>query len=248
MHAYNKFAEIYDSLIYEDIDYVAWSNFILDKYNNFSNKKDDYLDLGCGTGNLAINIAPFFNNNWCVDLSEDMLIIAENKFRNKKQRAKFVKQDMKELNLNRKFDLITCSLDCTNYLTEEGELQKFFICIRNHLKEQGMFVFDINSDYKLKNILGNNTFTYNEEDIVYIWENTLEDNILEMYLTFFIKEDDLYERFDEVHVERIYSEVEIDEALKGAGLSIINKLDNYTDSSVSATTERITYFIRRNIQ
>lgn len=248
MNAYNKFAEVYDSLIYEDIDYLSWSKFILDKYKGFANEKVDYLDLGCGTGNLAIHIAPSFNNSWCVDLSEEMLIIAENKFRNEKQKAKFVKQDMKELNLNRKFNLITCSLDCTNYLTEEGALLKFFKCIRNHLKEQGIFVFDINSRYKLKNILGNNTFTYNEEDIVYIWENTLEDNILEMYLTFFIKDGEVYERFDEVHQERIYSEDEIEKALKESGLSIISKLDNYTDSSVTATTERITYFIRRNIQ
>ena len=59
MNAYNKFAKIYDTLIYEDIDYLSWSKFILDKYNSFNNEKDDYLDIGCGTGNLAINIVPF---------------------------------------------------------------------------------------------------------------------------------------------------------------------------------------------
>ena len=246
MNAYNKFAKIYDTLIYEDIDYLSWSKFILDKYNSFNNEKDVYLDIGCGTGNLAINIVPFFNNNWCVDLSEDMLIMAENKFRGKKLKAKFVRQDMRALNLNRKFDLITCSMDCTNYLTEDGDLVKFFTCIRNHLKDQGLFVFDINSQYKLENILANNTFTYNEEDIVYIWENTLEGNLLEMYLTFFIKDGDLYDRFDEVHLERIYREDEIAKALEDSGLSIASKLDNYTDSSVKTTTERITYFVRKN--
>lgn len=248
MDAYIKFAEVYDSLIYEDIDYEAWSKYILDKYKAYGNDKEDYLDLGCGTGNLAINIAPFFNNSWCVDLSEEMLIKAESKFRSKKEKAKFVRQDMRELNLNRKFGLITCSLDCTNYLTEDGDLLSFFKCIYNHLKDQGLFVFDINSQYKLENVLGNNTYTYNEEEIVYIWENTLDHNILEMYLTFFIKEGKIYKRFDEVHEERIYTEAEIEKALKEAGLTFISKLDNYTDSPVTATTERITYFVKRNIQ
>lgn len=248
MRAYNKIAEVYDRLIYEDIDYVAWSKFILDKYGDINSEKDDYLDLGCGTGNLAINIAPFFHNTWCVDLSDEMLILAENKFRSKKKKAKFVRQDMKELNLNRKFNLITCSLDCINYLTEDGDLLKFFKCIRNHLKDQGLLVFDINSQYKLENVLGNNIYTYNEEDVVYIWENTLEENILEMNLTFFIKEGKFYERFDEMHQERIYSEDEIEEAIKEADLSVVSKLDNYTDRAVTATTERITYFIRKNIQ
>lgn len=86
MRAYNKIAEVYDRLIYEDIDYVAWSKFILDKYGDINSEKDDYLDLGCGTGNLAINIAPFFHNTWCVDLSDEMLILAENKFRSKKKK------------------------------------------------------------------------------------------------------------------------------------------------------------------
>ena len=74
----------------------------------------------------------------------------------------------------------------------------------------------------------------------------MEGNLLEMYLTFFIKDGDLYDRFDEVHLERIYREDEIAKALEDSGLSIASKLDNYTDSSVKTTTERITYFVRKN--
>jgi ubiquinone/menaquinone biosynthesis C-methylase UbiE len=243
--AYSKFAEIYDNLINEDIDYLSWSNFIKSKCSELNIIKDDYLDVGCGTGNLSINLSRDFKRTWCVDLSEEMLIIAERKFRDSGIKARFVNQDMKSLKLNNKFDLITCALDCTNYLIEDGDLEEFFTGVCLHLKEKGAFIFDINSEYKLKNVLGDNIFTYNSEDIVYLWENTIDNSVLDMYLTFFIKEGRHYERFDEVHRERIYSNEEIESTLKKSGLSIITKMDNYTDTSVKTNTERITYIVAK---
>ncbi|WP_163194402.1 class I SAM-dependent DNA methyltransferase [Clostridium thermarum] len=241
--AYSRFAEIYDSLINEDIDYLTWSDFIREKCLELNIRTDDYLDLGCGTGNLSINLSRGFKRTWCVDLSEEMLIIAESKFRDKGIKAKFVNQDMRYLKLNNRFDLITCALDSTNYLTEDRDLDIFFLGVATHLKEKGLFIFDINSEYKLEKILGDNIFTYNSDEIVYLWENTLDNRIVEMYLTFFISEGKLYERFDEVHRERIYSTEEIEQALKQNGLNIVAKVDNYTNNPVKADSERITYIV-----
>ena len=243
--AYGDFAEIYDELIYEDINYESMCSRVIKICNDENIKFNSYLDLACGTGNLTLNLAKNFNESFAVDLSEDMLREAFEKFKKEKIRCKIICQDMSELSLNRKFDLITCVLDSTNYIIEENDLLKYFIGVKEHLNDDGVFIFDINSYYKLSNILGNNIYTYNGEDVFYTWENVFEDDLLSMFLTFFVKRGDLYERFEEEHLERAYSEEFIEEKLKIAGLKIINKYDGYTDLKVNDRTERIVYVVKK---
>jgi Predicted methyltransferase (contains TPR repeat) len=245
MDCYKEFAHIYDKLINKDIDYGKWANTILKICEEHSLAKNDYLDLGCGTGNLTEHISPKFDNTWAVDLSYEMLTEAENKMRNKGKKVKFICQDITELNLKRKFDLITCCLDSTNYILEESEVKRYFDCVFNHLKDDGIFIFDMNSYYKLTKILGNNIYNYDDENVTYIWENHLEDEIVDMYLTFFVKEGELYRRFDEEHSERAYEFEVIKLLLSEAGFEVIKVMDNYEDKDITNTTERIAYVLRK---
>ena len=66
-----------------------------------------------------------------------------------------------------------------------------------------------------------------------------------MFLTFFVKKGDLYERFEEEHLERAYTEKELEQELKKANLEVIAKFDGYTENYVQANTERIVYVIRK---
>jgi len=245
MNCYKEFAKVYDELIRPDIDYKKWSATILDACRELNVNYDSYLDLACGTGNMTEEIAKAFKQTWAVDLSSEMLTEAENKLRKSGIRAKFVCQDICSLNLNKKFDLITCCLDSTNYILDTEELIEYFNGAFDHLKEDGVFIFDINSYYKLTNILGNNVYKYEDDKVVYIWENSLEDDIVDMYLNFFIKEGDLYRRFDEEHSERAYKEEFIEKALEDIGFEILKKLNNYEEKSIIDTTERIVYVVKK---
>ena len=102
--------------------------------------------------------------------------------------------------------MITCALDSTNYILDNQDLIKYFSSVKNHLKDDGLFIFDINSYYKLSEVLGNNLYNYDDGEVVYIWENEFKDDIVDMYLTFFVKRGQMYERFDEHHRERAYLE------------------------------------------
>lgn len=248
MDSYKDLSELYDKLIYEDINYDLYCNTILSICDELKIDSDDYLDLACGTGNISVLLGKKFKNVFLVDLSEDMLMKAWNKMKENKIASKIVCQDMSELSLNRKFDLITCMLDSTNYLIEDEDLSQYFLGVKNHLKDNGVFIFDINSRYKLENILGNNIFTYNSEDVYYIWENIYEDDVVEMNLTFFLKDGECYKRFDETHLERAYDELEIEEALSDAGLKVIKKLDNYSCNEINVESERITYVVKRDME
>lgn len=245
MDCYKEFAHIYDKLLYGDIDYKAWSNKIIDICNELKINRNSYLDLACGTGNMTKEIGKLFNNIWAVDMSSEMLSEAEAKLRNEKMKAKFVCQNICSLKLNTKFDLVTCILDSTNYILELENLKQYLLGVYNHLMDGGVFIFDINSYYKLTNVLGNNLFNYDDDNIVYIWENVLEKNIVNMYLTFFIKDGEVYRRFDEHHIERAYKEETIDELLLELGYKIIKKLDNYGYDSINENTERIAYIVQK---
>ena len=124
--AYGEFANIYDELIYEDINYDKVAEKIIDLCTENNISFEDYLDLACGTGNVAIKVAKYFKNTYAVDLSDDMLNIAFDKFKKNKIKAKVICQDMCELSLNKKFNLITSVLDSTNYITEDEDLLSIF--------------------------------------------------------------------------------------------------------------------------
>lgn len=242
--AYKEFATIYDELIYEDINYdkIAEKVVNLCKENNVN--FDNYLDLACGTGNVAIKVAKYFNSLYAVDLSDEMLNMAFEKFKKNKIKAKVICQDMSELSLNKKFDLITSVLDSTNYITETEALENYFLKVNEHLSENGLFIFDINSYYKLSTVLGDNIYTYSSDDVFYTWENSFEDDIVNMFLTFFVKqENNLYEKFEEEHFERAYSEEYIEDILKKCQFKILNKFEGYSNEEVKENSERILYVV-----
>lgn len=243
--AYGEFAKIYDELINEDINYNEMVDFILKVCNENNIKFNDYLDIACGTGNITVRLAKHFKDIYGVDLSEDMLREAFDKLKSERIKVKIICQDMTELSLNRKFDLITSVLDSTNYITDIEGLKKYFKGVYDHLKDDGIFIFDINSYYKLSEILGNNIYTYSEEEVFYTWENVFEEDLLSMFLTFFVKKGNLYEKFEEEHIERAYKESEIEEILQELNLNIINKFDGYLNNNVQANSERIVYIVKK---
>lgn len=243
--AYGEFAKIYDNLINEDIDYEDMCSRIIEICKKEDISFDNYLDIACGTGNVTAKLAKNFKESFAVDLSDDMLREAFNKLKKEKIKCQLVCQDMSELSLNRKFDLITSVLDSTNYIIEEASFLKYLMRVKDHLKDNGIFIFDVNSYYKLSEILGNNIYTYSEEEVFYTWENTFENDILNMFLTFFVKKGELYERFEEEHLERAYTEEFIENKLKKLDLKIIGKFDGYSKKSVENLTERIMYVVKK---
>lgn len=239
---YNGFAYIYDELI-DDVDYKSWYLYIKDIFNKFHKKPKSILEMACGTGNLSYYFAKNGYDLTCFDISDDMLAVAYNKL-SQFNNVMLLKQNMANFNIGKKFDGVISILDSINYIVDDMELLNTFKNVRSHLKEDGIFIFDINSRYKLREIIGNNTFIEDKGNIFYTWQNYYDEkkNIVEFYLTFFVEEErDKYIRFDEEHLERAYSIEEIVEGLEKAGFGEIYYFDCFTFKKPHDKSERINF-------
>lgn len=242
MDSYGGFASLYDELM-NDFDYEEWARYIEEIYIHYNFKPKDILEMACGTGNLTYFLAKKRYNLVCFDLSQEMLTKAYEKL-GRFNNVKILNQNMIDFNINKKFDSVISICDSINYITTDEDLAKCFKNVYNHLKPNGIFIFDLNSYYKLKNIIGNNTFVEDREDIFYTWQNYYDNDkdMCEFYLTFFEKnKDGSYNRFDEVHIERSYKEDFIYEQLLNAGFTKIDYYNAFTFNEKEDCNERINF-------
>ena len=237
MESYTDFAYIYDKLI--DQDYEKWADYIEEIFKKHNVNPKLVLDLGCGTGSITNILAKRGYDMIGVDLSPDMLNVARDKAMKEGLDVLYLCQDIREFELYGTVDAIICTLDVLNYITEPKDLQQVFALVKNYLNPDGIFVFDINTEHKLKNVLGNNTFINDENGIFYTWENEYNNNISNQFLTFFAEtEDGLYERFDEQHIQRAYTIDEIKEKLAVNKLSFEEEYKLFSFDTPSSDCEK----------
>ena len=220
---YNNFAYVYDKLTL-DIDYKKWADYIEKMIDKNNKNASMILELGCGTGSFGIEMSKRGYEMICLDLSTEMLDCAAEKAEKEGQDILFLNQDMCNFELYGTVDVIVCLLDSFNYLTRKDQVQKLFKLVHNYLNPGGLFIFDLNTLYKFESTLSNNLFYEIDEDVTYIWENSFNAKTRKARfdLTFFVRQDDLYKRFDETHFEKAYSNSEIIEFIDKSDLKLVN--------------------------
>ncbi len=241
---YNDFAQVYDKL--QDADYNRFVDFYEEIFKRLGKKPELVLDLACGTGNITIPMAERGYDMIGLDMSVEMLNIARDKAYEKGSEVLFLCQDMCEMELFGTVDAIVCALDGVNYITDYDDLKELFRLVKNYLNPGGVFIFDINSVRKLKEILGGNTFVNDEQGIFYVWQSEFCDktNVCDFDLTFFCEDGDgAYIRFDEFQQERAYTIAEITDAVKLAGLDVTGIYKPFEFATADDCDERIFFVV-----
>lgn len=216
---YGKFASIYDTLM-SGVDYDLWASYVA----GFIPRGSLVYECACGTGKISLRLAGMNYSIVASDISEDMLMVAASSQRESGlagSRLRFVRMDMRELSFNKKADCVIACCDGVNYLTSDEDALAFFRSAHASLKPGGLLLFDVSSEYKLSAVLGNNCFIDNGREAAYMWQNTYDERsrLIRMDLAFFKKQDRLYERFDETHIQRAYSVDELKDMLLEAGFA-----------------------------
>jgi len=243
MNSYKAFSEIYDSLMKPDINYSRVADYIENIFTIHKKNPDMVVDLACGTGNLTIPLARRGYDMIGIDKSADMLTVAREKTIKDKE-ILFLNQDMTKLDLYGTADAFLCMIDGVNYCLNPNSLYNMFRKIKTcFLNPDGIVIFDISSEYKLSQIIGNNTFIHDENDMFYAWENRYIKNLKlsDMYLNFFVKEKGGYKRFCERHLQRAYSTDTLKAILTKAGFGKITTYGDFTFNKPTKKTERIIF-------
>lgn len=245
MNSYSDFAYVYDSLMHKDINYEQWADYIENIFTINNVYPDLVCDMACGTGNMTIPLAKRGYNMTGLDISEDMLNIARNKSENLD--ILYLNQSMENIDLYGTMGAFICMIDGLNYILPPKSLEKLFTKIKTcFLDEDGLFIFDISTEYKLKHIIGSNTFVHCGKDIFYTWQNRYIENkrLSDMFLTFFVKSHNGYRRFEERQLQKAHKKEELISILHKSGFGNIDVYDALTFSPPKHDSERIVFVCR----
>ncbi|MCQ2459705.1 MAG: class I SAM-dependent methyltransferase [Ruminococcus sp.] len=244
---YSVFARYYDDLT-ANIDYKKRGEYFHEIIKKFKVTKENILlDLACGTGSISEVMARLGYDVIGVDLSDEMLGMAIEKKFDSGLDIQYLCQDMRKLDMYGTVDVTVCALDSINHLTSLNDVRKVFENVAFFSEKDGLFIFDINTAYKHRNILANNTFTYETDNVFCVWENTLvpETDEVKMNLEFFeLEENGMYSRSSDSFSEKAYSEEDIEKLLADAGFEIVAKYGDDTFDAPTETTQRIVYTAR----
>lgn len=240
---YNYFAYRYDELT-GNIDYDAGSDYISGFLNEQGiGEASTLLDLACGTGTMSLLLKNRGYRVTGIDLSEEMLSVADHKAQGE---IPFIKADMRDFRLEKPVDACVCCLDSLNHLASIEDVEATFKCVHESLKDGGIFIFDVNTVYKHNCVLADNSFIFDEEDYFLAWDNELlEDDRVRIMLDFFVFNRENYDRYSEEFVETAFSEDSLRAALSPY-FEVLGVYDELTLNPPKPDSERI-YFVCKRI-
>lgn len=248
LKAYGGFARVYD-LFMDETPYEEWCMSIRSILKQYGILDGLILDLGCGTGKMTRLLRQAGYDMIGVDSSEEMLGIAMEY--QEDAGILYLHQDMREFELYGTVRAVISVCDSMNYLLEEDELMSVFSLVNTYLDPGGIFLFDMNTLYKYREILGEQTICENRDEGSFIWENYFDEEtqINQYDMTFFIREaDGRYQKFEETHFQRGYTPDKIKELAECAGLEWIGCYEAYTNQTFNlqskAQSERILAVVR----
>lgn len=254
MEAYTGFAEVYDAFM-DNIPYKDWCAYLYELLVEYGVNQGIVLDMGCGTGNITELLAQNGYDMIGIDNAEDMLDIAMEKKEKKELNILYLLQDMREFELYGTVSAVVSICDSINYILEEEELVQVFRLVNNYLEEKGVFIFDLNTEYKYREILADNVIAENRPDASFIWENYYyeDENINEYQLTLYVKDswkeeseksENHFVRYEETHFQRAYDLKTIKRLLEEAGMEFVTAYDAFTRKPPQSDSERI-YIVAR---
>ena len=221
MGAYEALAASYDRLT-NDVDYEATVNFYEEILRQEGLKPRTAVDLACGTGSVAAILARRGLRVTAVDMSEEMLTVAQQKTAEMENPPRFLCQPLQRLWLDRGVDLAVCALDSLDYITNPADCAEAIRRIYKALNPGGIFIFDVNTPEKLRAMDGQ-VFLDEDDDVYCVWRGEFDEasNICSYGMDLFQRRGGLWQRSFEEHRDYAYSREQLTEYLRAAGFTHI---------------------------
>ena len=245
--SYSSFAAFYDSL-QSDVMYEQRAGYIAKLFKKYDRLPTQLLDVACGTGGFSLQFAKMGMSVTAADPSPEMLSVAQKKAFATDLDIMLVCQSARDTKLPYAVDGAVCCLDSINHIIDKRELKASFRAVAAAVKDGGLFIFDVNTPFKHRNILSGNTFVIENDDVYCVWQNSdcEKNGIVGICLDFFGKDaDGKYIRTTEEFAERAYTDEEIRGMLEPAGLEAVAVLGDMSFKAPKAFDERVIYVTKK---
>lgn len=242
MSGYDVFARYYDSLT-RNVAYGERADYLCRLLEHLGHPAGLTLDLACGTGSLTLELARRGLDIYGIDSSYAMLSQARQKAVQAGQDILYLCQQMQRIDLYGTVDTVFCSLDSINHLPGLRAVEQTFARVSLFMNPGGLFVFDVNSPYKHRSVLADNTFVYDLEDVYCVWQNSTDRRTCRtrVDIDFFEKDGQTYWRSSEHFTETGYDPDTLEELLHAQGFGKVCRFADMTFDLPGETTQRIIF-------
>lgn len=218
------YEKLYDKIMSLS-DYDEWYSLIKEILGEDLKRGATILDLGCGTGEITKRFLDDGFNLFGVDMSNEMLSIAESKC--KSENIDFVNQDIRYLDLGVTSDVAISLFDTVNYFLSKDDLINFFNSVNKNLKDGGVLLFDAVSENFMEEAFSEGAIVDDRGDLIRIWEHEKEDEIDVIYATYMVEDESgKYVRFDEEYEKMVFTKEEIVKSGEACGFEIVEIKEN----------------------
>ncbi len=244
--SYDVFSGFYDRLT-DNVEYEKRADYFCRLLSLCDIQGGILLDLGCGTGSMSVKMAEKGFDVIGVDSSVGMLGVAQQKAYETGRQILLLNQPMQDIDLYGTVDCAICVIDGINHLNDSDEVRQTFEKVSLFMNKGGAFAFDVNTIYKHRNVLADNAFIYDFDDLFCAWQNNYNsaDNSVDIMLDFFEEEDGVYYRSSENFSEQAYELNDISLWLSDAGFDIIGIYDDLTTDPVKPDSERAVFLAKK---
>lgn len=251
MSGYYEFSYIYDILMSHLVDYDEIAGFIAGIIRKYQlSDTVNIIETGCGSANVTVPLAKRGYEISASDISFGMIQNAQNYVNdnNLKDKINLSVEDMTKIKSDKKFDAAICMMDSLNHLESKEKVEEYFKCISQVINKDGLLIFDVNSKYKFEELLCENAYTYNLDEIYAVWQNDYDENdaVNRSEVTFFCEnEDGLYERYEEDVFEYYYSPGFLKNLLVKYGFELLAVYDDFNLREPDDETQRLVFAARK---
>lgn len=239
--AYETFAFVYDEVMDKSL-YDKWLAFA----KRHLGSRRQVLELACGTGALAVAFAKEGYEVTALDLSEEMLMMASERAYEEQVDIQLLAGDMQDLQGVGTFEAVTCFSDSLCYMPDAPSVQQVFDEVYHVLDDEGVFVFDVHSQYQINEVFPEYSYHYQTDEFAFLWDSYQDaPDTIQHFLTFFVPENpgtdevpSLFIRQDEVHEERTYPLNQYVSMLENSGFRQVNCYADFIDSAPNEKSRR----------
>lgn len=238
--AYSTLAEWFEYLN-DDCDYEQWSQYLIKTLSAYP--LDTGLDVGCGGGYFTRALERQGYQMTGMDVSAEMLDKAQRTAFSEGVRSEYILGDVSKGKMARKYSFVTAINDCFNYV-EKGRLKTALKNVYGALKKGGVFLFDVSSEKKFREKFMDAVNVDDRDDVTYFSFARLDGEIATLDVTLYVKgKDGKYERFDERHVQYVYTEAELSAALEEIGFTVL-RVEGHLGENKSIS-DRLVFLVQK---